>query len=260
MNSRRIINKNYSFINRICVVLISTLIAVCICNAQDLVSYDEPCVYVNEEKLFRAFFLTFGTDTTCWILNQNKTTLIKVYVDSLCRVKDVVFVNSTRAKQNINMQNQLLNTMRINDITFQKCFETPPLFTDDSAERLQRIKEEYTTYLVDHYHNRIPISIFVSKSDFVKWVNLKKESTSVGVPVVGDVKAGYEQSFITKGYGVAKNIEEPHVSLDVDVTKVNIGAKCILGVEGELNYDWTSENTLVAIWNKFKNMFTTSEK
>lgn len=70
----------------------------------------------------------------------------------------------------------------------------------------------------------------------------------------------YEQSFITKGYGVAKTIEEPHVSLDVDVTKVNIGAKCILGVEGELNYDWTTENTLVAIWNKFKNMFTTSEK
>ena len=175
MNSRRIININYSFINRISVVLISTLITVCICNAQDLVSYDESCVDINEEKLFSAFFLTFGTDTTCWILNQNKSTLIKVYVDSLCRVKDVVFVTSTRAKQNINMQNQLLNTMRMNDITFQKCFETPPLSTDDSAERLQRIKEEYTTYLANHYHNRIPISIFVSKSDFVKWVNLKKE-------------------------------------------------------------------------------------
>ena len=174
MNSRRITNMNYSFINRISVVLISTLFAVCICKAQDLVSYDEPCVYVNEEKLFGAFFQTFGTDTTCWILNDNHTTLIKVYVDSLCRVKDVIFLNSTRAKHNINMRNQLLNTMRMNDITFQKCYETPPLFTDDAAERLQRIKEEETTYLMEHYHNRIPIAIVVSKSDFVKWVNLKK--------------------------------------------------------------------------------------
>lgn len=174
MNSHHAINIYCSFVNRISAVLISIMSSVSICNAQDLVSYDESCVDINEEKLFRAFFLTFGTDTTCWILNQNKSTLIKVYVDSLCRVKDVVFVTSTRAKQNINMQNQLLNTMRMNDITFQKCFETPPLFTDDSAERLQRIKEESTTYLVNHYHNRIPISIFVSKSDFVKWANSKQ--------------------------------------------------------------------------------------
>lgn len=75
---------------------------------------------------------------------------------------------------------------------------------------------------------------------------------SVGIPVVGDAKAGYEQSFTTKGYGVAKTIQEPHVSLDVDVTKVNLGAKFILGVEGELNYDWTSENTFTKIWEKIE--------
>lgn len=48
--------------------------------------------------------------------------------------------------------------------------------------------------------------------------------------------------------------------MDVDVVKLNLGAKCILGVEGGLNYDWTSENTFAAIWDRFKNMFKTSEK
>lgn len=174
MNSRLMINIYYSFINRISVVLISIMSSLSICNAQDLVSYGDSCVDVNEEKLFRALLLTFGTDSTCWILNDSKSTLIKVYVDSLCGITDVVFVNSSRAKHSVNMQNQLLNTIRKNNMTFQKCYENPPLFVDDSTERLQRIKEEYTTYLVNHYHNRIPISIFVSKYDFVKWANLNR--------------------------------------------------------------------------------------
>ena len=77
-------------------------------------------------------------------------------------------------------------------------------------------------------------------------------SASVGLPVVGDVKAGFEQSFTTDGDGVATTIQKPHVLVDVDATKVNIGAKCILGVEGELNYDWTSKNTFLKIFEKIE--------
>ena len=101
----------------------------------------------------------------------------------------------------------------------------------------------------DDMHNTTTIN-YVGKDGQVR-VD-QEVSASAGIPVVGDVKAGYEQSFTTKGYGVAKTIQEPNASLDVDVTKVNLGAKFILGVEGELNYDWTSENTFTKMWRKIE--------
>lgn len=152
-------------------VIILTLLSTNICNSQKLISYCDSCVDANEEKIFRALFMTFQVDSTCWILNDDKSTLIKVYVDSLCKVKDVVIVNSVHAGHSTNICSQLLKTMKKSDMSFQKCYENPPLFIDDSVERLQEITDESTMYLVNHYHNKIPISIFVLKSDFTRWVD-----------------------------------------------------------------------------------------
>lgn len=167
---RNITRVSRLFDKMICVIFIITL-SKNIGNAQNIVSYDDSCVIMNEEKIFRALFLSFGIDSACWILNDNKTTLIKVYVDSLCKVTDVVVVNSVRAKHSTGISVRLLDVMKKNSMTFQKCYETPPLFVDDHVERLRMITEETNAYIVYHYHGKIPISTFVLKSDFIRWVN-----------------------------------------------------------------------------------------
>ncbi len=161
--------------------LILTLILLPIINssyAQKLISFCDACVDVNEKNLFHALWLSFGQDSACLILNSDKTTLIKVYVDSLSVVNDVVIVNSVRARYSLEVRNKLLDVIKRNNITFQKCYELPQFEAPDHVT-LSEIKKDYCSYLISYYHNRIPISIFVLKSDFLKWVddNIYSECT-----------------------------------------------------------------------------------
>ena len=147
------------------------------CQAQELVSYSDSCVDINENNLFEALYLSFGADSTCWILNDKQATLFVIYVDSLCRVTDsVLIVNSINAGRSRRVREMLLNTMRKHNMTFMGCYETAHLIEDPSFQRLCKLKNDCRSYLISHYNNHIPVRAWVSKSDFLKWVEKRSET------------------------------------------------------------------------------------
>ena len=178
---RSIFGNVYSRLHTLCVVVFFIVIFPILtsaskCNAQELVSYCDSCVDINANNLYNALIMSFGTDSTCQILNDKLATLVVVYVDSLCRVTDsVLIVNSIRAKHSSSVRKKLLNTMKRCNMTFQACFETPPLFEDPSPQRLCKIKSDCRSYLISYYNNHVPVRIWVSKSDFLKWVENRSD-------------------------------------------------------------------------------------
>ncbi len=158
------------------IALLLTFLPSSNCDAQELVSYSDSCVDINENNLFEALYLSFGTDSTCWILNNKRATLFVIYVDSLCRVTDsVLIVNSINAGRSSRVRKILLNTMRSHNMTFMGCYENPLLIEDPSPQRLSKIKSDSRSELISYFNNHVPVRAWVSKSDFLKWVEKRTD-------------------------------------------------------------------------------------
>ncbi len=79
-------------------------------------------------------------------------------------------------------------------------------------------------------------------------------SISAGLPVVGGADASFEQTFrLHNGYTEQTEDEKFKPRMDIDVAKVAVSFNFIIGVDLEINYDFTSKNTFDCIidwWNE----------
>jgi len=81
----------------------------------------------------------------------------------------------------------------------------------------------------------------------------QKASIGAGIPFVGEATVQAQNSF--KGHdGYAEPDEkETGFSIDVDAAKISFSYKCIIGIEGEINYNFIEGNTFKSIWNTMTN-------
>ena len=81
----------------------------------------------------------------------------------------------------------------------------------------------------------------------------QKVEAGLGLPIAGDISASYGQSFTAhQGKITQKPEQEAQFNADIDVAKVGVSAKCLFGIELEINYNFTENNTFKEIYSTVK--------
>lgn len=89
-----------------------------------------------------------------------------------------------------------------------------------------------------------------------------RQGISVGAsaPVVGEVALSAGQSFKAyNGYTVQTKDDLIYPNADVDVAKLSFSIKFLLGIDLDINWNFTNENTFVYIYNSLNKYFTGNE-
>ena len=82
-------------------------------------------------------------------------------------------------------------------------------------------------------------------------VTIRNEAAAgIGLPVIGEVKAEAHNKFNTNR--VRSSEDDAGASIDVDMAKISVGFKCIIGVDFEINADFIEENTFKKAWEEIK--------